>query len=141
MKSIFILPLIILLCHLQGLSQKSILTIYDSLDNSVLSSAHVKMHYLASGKTKMDVADVNGRIIIEGIKGEEVKLLISFMGFKTLDDIIILGVDKNVYLEAVPVTLNSFVVTGQYAKNSPEKAVQRITIIDQKKIEKMILYQ
>ena len=137
MKSIFILPLIILLCHLQGLSQKSILTIYDSLDNSVLSSAHVKMHYLASGKTKMDVADVNGRIIIEGIKGEEVKLSISFMGFKTLDDIIILGVDKNVYLEAVPVTLNSFVVTGQYAKNSPEKAVQRITIIDQKKIEKM----
>lgn len=137
MKSIFILPLIILLCHLQGLSQKSIITIYDSLDNSVLSSAHVKMHYLASGKTKMDVADVNGRIIIEGIKGEEVKLSISFMGFKTLDDIIILGIDKNVYLEAVSVTLNSFVVTGQYSKNSLEKAVQRITIIDQKKIEKM----
>ena len=74
MKSIFIFPLIALLFHLQGLSQESILTIYDSLDNSVLSSAHVKMHYLVSGKTKMEVADVNGRITIEGKKGEEVKL-------------------------------------------------------------------
>ena len=62
---------------------------------------------------------------------------ISFIGYKVVYDTINTYQPKIYTLAPKNVSLNEFVVSGQYNENNPDKAVQKIKIIDSKKIEAM----
>jgi outer membrane receptor for ferrienterochelin and colicins len=96
-------------------------------------NAHIKI----KETQKLIVSDVNGIATIPFENQTQLTLEISFLGFAKKTQIIKPNNNLKVELAEDAVSLNSFVVTGQYADNNPEKAVQKITIIDKEKIEKM----
>ncbi|MCO6500352.1 MAG: TonB-dependent receptor [Vicingus serpentipes] len=95
------------------------------------------VHILIKETQKLIVSDANGIATIPFENQTQLTLEISFLGFIKKTQPIKPNDNLKIELQEDIVTLNSFVVTGQYAENSPEKAVQKITIIDHKKIEKM----
>lgn len=112
--------------------QNTTVTILDN-DKKAVPNAHI----LVKETKQFLLSDLDGKASINFQNKEVLTLEISFIGFlKTIKKIVPNHSIKIILKEDV-VTLNSFVITGQYADNSPEKAVQKITIIDKKKIEKM----
>jgi len=133
----FVSIIILILITQFGLSQETKLTVLSKTDKQPVPNTHIKGIYQNSKKEFLVVSNLEGEITINGAKGEVVNLTLSFMGYKDLEKTINIGTDYKFFLEETSITLNNFVVTGQYSANSPEKAVQKITIIDKKKIEKM----
>jgi outer membrane receptor for ferrienterochelin and colicins len=113
------------------------ITILSEADNDVVPNAHLLFTLQGEDKQKLVLTNYNGVAIIEGEEGANAQLEISFLGFKTIHKTISIGTAYTFKLVEETQTLNSLVVTGQYSENSPEKAVQRVTIISQEKIEKM----
>ncbi len=69
---------------------------------------------------------------------KEVVISITFIGFQGLTDTVATSLSALEYqLSPEDQLLNQFVVTAQYAPNSPEKAVHKVRIIDEAKIERM----
>jgi outer membrane receptor for ferrienterochelin and colicins len=94
-------------------------------------------HILVKETQQFLLSDLEGRATVNFNDKDSLTLEISFIGFVKTVKKIALEKQITIILKEDLVTLNSFVVTGQYSENSPEKAVQKITIIDKKKIEKM----
>lgn len=108
-------------------------------DKNPIPFAHVIIKP-ASGKDKEQVflTDTSGKVNLEEQNIRQyIVLSISYIGHEKLNDTTYLTSDKTYYLKPTQQTLNQVVVTGQYAPNSPEKAVHKIKIIDKKKIESM----
>ena len=94
-------------------------------------------HVLLKNINQYYLSDENGELILITNVNDTLQIEVSFIGFKTKYIKLIPGKTYTIKLDEDLLSLNTFVVTGQYAKNNPEKAVQRITIIDKEKIEKM----
>src|SRR5690606_15439239 len=78
-----------------------------------------------------------GETTLNFLGQSELNVEVSYIGFVKLTQTVYPNTNVTFRLKEDVVSLNSFVVTGQYAENNPEKAVQKITIIDQEKINKM----
>jgi len=113
-------------------SQTATIKIIDETKQSIPNA-----HVLIKETHKLIVSDANGLVTIQFKNEEQLTLEISFLGFIKKTQIIKPNEKLSVELTEDIVSLNSFVVTGQYADNNPEKAVQKITIIDKEKMEKM----
>lgn len=106
-------------------------------DGEGIPNTHIQYTLEGDPQIKLVLTNFEGIAKIEGDKDQGVQLEISFLGYKTLKETVVIGKDYKFVLSEESQTLNSLVVTGQYSENSPEKAVQRITIISREKIEKM----
>ena len=128
----FSIVLILSLLGSGAYGQKTTITVLDSANNPVPNA-----HILVQQTNEFIVSDNEGRASIDFKDRKELTIEVSFIGYSKLVKTILPNKTLKLILKEDIVTLNSFVVTGQYAKNSPEKAVQKITIINKKKIEKM----
>ncbi len=132
MKTTKLILILFLLISKVGISQNVALTIIDEGKLPVPNA-----HILVKETQQFLLSDLNGKTNID-LKGKDTLTLeISFVGFVKKTQKVTKGNPLTIILKEDIITLNSFVVTGQYAANSPEKAVQKITIIDEKKIERM----
>lgn len=115
-----------------GIGQNVSLIILDE-EKQPIPNAHI----LIKETQQFLLSDLDGKTSID-LKGKDTLTVeVSFIGFLKKKQKVAKGTPLTIILKEDIITLNSFVVTGQYAENSPEKAVQKITIIDQKKIERM----
>lgn len=121
-----------MLTSLFGVSQNASLTILDE-DSKPIPNAHI----LIKETGQFLLSDLDGKATLNFNNKDSLTVEISFIGFVKATKMVAPNTPLTIILKEDIVTLNSFVVTGQYAENSPEKAVQKITIIDKKKIEKM----
>lgn len=121
-----------MLISLFGVSQNTELTILDE-EKLPVPNAHI----IVKETQEFLLSDLDGKATINFQDKDLLTIEISFIGFQKTTQKIAAGNQIKIILKEDIVTLNSFVITGQYAENSPEKAVQKITIIDKKKIEKM----
>ena len=101
--------------------------------NQPIPSAHIKI----METNKFIISDNKGEATIEFINQNQLTVEVSFIGYVTQQKVLVPNQQVKVVLKEDVVSLNSFVITGQYAENNPEKAVQKITIIDKEKIDKM----
>ena len=115
-----------------GISQITTLSILDE-EKKPVPNAHI----IVKETQQFLLSDLDGKATINFQDKDSLTLEISFIGFEKKTQKVAVNNRLKIILKEDIVTLNSFVITGQYAENSPEKAVQKITIIDQKKIEKM----
>ena len=116
------------------------ITVKESGTEEPLPSAHILYYNLASEDTQAVLTNNAGVATVPKeyvARNPRFIIRISYIGFKTLVDTIS---NKGAYFYALASEnqgLNEVVVTAQYAVNSPEKAVHKIRIIDQQKIESM----
>lgn len=104
--------------------------------------AHIAWHPKGTATGGLVVLDANGTGVIpvpDELRGEEVILRVSFVGYITITDTVRLidrGHERYVLRPGV-LGLPEFVVTGQYAPTDPEKAVHRVRVIDAARIQRM----
>lgn len=104
-----------------------------------LAYAHITLTPMDGSKAVTVLSDFSGRAIpdAETFNKQKSKLLvfITYMGYLAIKDTIAYNTKKSYQMEPDAVTLNQLAVTAQYSPNSPEKAVHKIKIIDEKKID------
>lgn len=100
-----------------------------------LWGAHV--HATAKdGTNKVFVTDEQGSATVpSNFSNGPFAVEVSFVGYAPLNDTLMPGEQRTIHLNASGVSLNQFVITAQYAPSSPDKAVNRVKIIDRKRIE------
>jgi outer membrane receptor for ferrienterochelin and colicins len=128
----FIVTFILSLFFIGVFSQTATIQVLDETKQPIPSA-----HILIKENQKLIISDVNGFASIPFENQAQLTLEISFLGFAKKTQPIKPNEKLSIELKEDVVSLNSFVVTGQYANNNPEKAVQKIIIIDKDKIEKM----
>lgn len=109
----------------------------DEKDNPLIS-AHVTFSNPGIGKSNTILTDLQGKAEIPDAFGGEHKQIaiqLAYVGFHNHADTIESGKEYRFSLKENPVTLNQVVVTGQYAANSPEKAIQKVKIIDRREMD------
>ncbi len=132
MKIRAFLSFVLLFISWLGTGQEAVITVLDQ-EFDPIPNAHV----LVMERNKYLITDMNGKVAIGFDQEPSLTIEVSFIGHHKLQKVIRPNENVKIYLESNVSELKPFVVTGQYSANDPEKAVQRITIIDKKKIEKM----
>lgn len=121
-------------------SGQTTVKVLDAHEKRPLPQAHVIVHDIEGRDQQAVIADTAGVAIVPGTfaaKNPRMVISVSYIGFRTVVDTISSGETMVYYLEAEEHSLNEVVITAQYSPNSPDKAVHKIRIIDQKKIERM----
>lgn len=102
-----------------------------------LGFAHVSFE--AEGvKKSYAISDVKGEALLPEalcIKTQKTFIKVSFIGFIPYQDSILASDNVSIYLKEDPVVLNQVVVTAQFSESSPEKAIQKVDIVDRKQID------
>lgn len=114
------------------------ITVLDKSSQLPVPSAHVILALADGSQEGFFLTNENG--IVTGQKDyyqKKIAIKISFLGFKTITDTLLLNKNLIFYLEEENQILNEVVVTAQYAPGSPENSVHKIRVIDRKKIELM----
>lgn len=105
--------------------------------------AHVAWQPVQEGQTGgLVVLDAKGEgaIPLNDVTGSsDVIVRVSFVGFATITDTVRLSAASALRFTLRPTSLGlpEFVVTGQYAPASPDKAVHRVRVIDATQIQRM----
>ena len=104
--------------------------------------AHIVWQALGSGGgSGMAVMDAHGQGSIPAMEAaaDRLALRVSFVGYRTITDTVeARGTAPLVYsMRPEALALSEFVVTGQYAPASPEKAVHRVRVIDAAQMQRM----
>lgn len=113
------------------------------VDGKPVPYAHVAWQPLAGSLTGgLVVLDAKGEgqiVLSDAMRGAEVVLRVSFVGYTTVMDTVRFGDGtlSRYTLKPGSLGLPEFVVTGQYAPVSPEKAVHRVRVIDATQIQRM----
>jgi outer membrane receptor for ferrienterochelin and colicins len=113
------------------------ISVYSNEDKLGIPSAHLFLKDLKTGKESLVLTNEEGKATVQVTPPTKYLIKVSFLGYKTQFDTLVDASDKTYFLVSENTTLNEVVVTAQYAPNSPEKAVHRIKVIDNKKIEAM----
>jgi outer membrane receptor for ferrienterochelin and colicins len=135
MKHIFLLFFISLL-SLTSIGQT--ISIVSKDDGEPVPEVHLIFKSINTNKEHVLFSDKDGNTNITALSSDlPVLITVSYIGFQKIMDTLFTIQSKKYYLNSEKITLNEVVVTAQYAPNSPEKAVHKIKIIDNKKIKAM----
>ncbi|MBX2972254.1 MAG: TonB-dependent receptor [Flavobacteriales bacterium] len=88
----------------------------------------------------MVVMDAGGRGVLpveQAMAVNGIVVRVSFVGFTTINDTIQWGPEVRFKLVPASFGLPEFVVTGQYAPASPDKAVHRVRVLDATQLQRM----
>ncbi|HQW05984.1 MAG: TonB-dependent receptor [Flavobacteriales bacterium] len=104
--------------------------------------AHLAWQCIGSEGHGLVVMDAQGKGAVpvdHALAQKGVAIRVSFVGYATVSDTIHSGdgVGYHFMLRPAALGLPEFVVTGQYAPASPEKAVHRVRVIDSKQFQRM----
>ncbi len=107
-------------------------------DSSAVSFAKIKIRVLPSNTTVLFMSNAAGAVALPlTYAGKKIVLSISCVSFQPLLDTFIVSGTKTYYLHKEETNLNTFVVSAQYTPTSIANAVQKINVIDNKKIQLM----
>ena len=117
--------------------QETKVTVFDGSYGEPIPSAHVKFTNSETKKSVYVITDINGIAILPTPTkyGNKIQVLITFIGMKPHTQTITKGSVVKIKLFDDAEILKQVVVTGQFSESSPEKAVHKITLISQEKIE------
>lgn len=101
-----------------------------------LSGAHISYKLSGSDLYKRIVTNSKGEALIN-TENQEVNLEISYVGFQKIEDKISQAQTKTYQLYPKSNTLNTTIVTAQYAPTNTDNAIQKVKIIGQEKIAAM----
>jgi len=118
------------------LSAQVRLTVYNDIDNTPIPFTPVKWKLLNNGQVLQSQTNDSGKIAIY-TQGSPVSILISFLGFEIKKDTFYKDGDYSVYLKQDIKYLPEAVITDQYTATNPEKSINKVIVIDQKKIKAM----
>ncbi len=131
--------LLLLATGVSSLSHAQEVSVFSAKDKKPVPYTHVTF--------SIPGAVINGETVLtnnEGraktpasMQGKTVAIAISAIGYERIKDTLRAGESKTYYLNESVWVLNELVVTGQYSPNNPEQAIQKVRIIDRKKIEAM----
>ena len=112
------------------------ITLINEDDNSPLSYAPVRWTLLKTGQTLHSLTNEQGEITIYR-QESNLALLITYLGFEIKKDT--LSRDGNYIIKLKPDLkyLPEAVVTDQYSATSPERSINKVIVIDEKKIRSM----
>lgn len=115
------------------------ITIISENDNQSIPSAHIICKDLTTQKENNFVTDIEGKANLSTVQNgdSKIQLTVMFIGYQKITDTLTGIQNKTYYLKSEKITLNEVIITAQYAPNSPEKAVHKVKIIDNKKIQAM----
>jgi len=122
-----------------GWSQ-TIIRVNDKAEGKPMPQAHIIYSDLFGGNKGAVLTNTQGMAQIPEAfttKHNRFLVTVSYIGFRSVTDTITAGQEWKYELDFENQQLNEVVVTAQYAPNSPDKAVHRIRIIDEQKIERM----
>ncbi|WKZ74565.1 MAG: TonB-dependent receptor [Vicingaceae bacterium] len=119
--------------------QSQTITIISADDNQSIPSAHIVCKNISTQKENNFVTDLEGKVNLSTILNgnSKIQLTISFIGYQKIIDTLTNIQNKIYYLKSEIVALNEIIFTAQYAPNSSQKAVHKVKIIDNKKIQTM----
>lgn len=122
-----------------SLTKGQTIRVFSKDDSIPIPSSHIIIKDLKKGNETFTVTNNVGIAKLDELQypNSNYFITVSFIGYKKISDTIYKNQNKTYYLLPEKAVLNEVVVTGQYAPNSPEKAVHKIKIIDSKKIEAM----
>ncbi|MBL7890439.1 MAG: TonB-dependent receptor plug domain-containing protein, partial [Bacteroidia bacterium] len=131
--------IIALFCGSVMISYSQKIQIVSAEDLQSIPSAHIRCKDIKQGIEKIFITDTLGIIDVSQFEpsADQIEITAGYLGFKKKTEVINRIGGKKIYLETEKTALNEVVVTAQYAPNSPEKAVHKIKIIDNKKIQSM----
>lgn len=115
-------------------------TIYDKETNETLPQATIEVVSLQTNEKKFYGGDNFGVVNIPAsftAANPTFVLRLSYMGFKPISDTIQAKSKHTVFMEMDAYLLPTCVITAQYDSIHQDDAVQKVTIIDSKKIEDM----
>ncbi len=100
-------------------------------------AAHVTFSSIAEKRSVLVITTMNGVAAPadSALKGDAFDYRITYLGFEPATGTIAKGETKTVRLKPSATMLGQVVVTGQYAPESNEKTVHKITVIESRKIE------
>lgn len=91
----------------------------------------------AGGMVVMDADGLGTIPVDQTVAAKGVVVRVSFVGFTTISDTVQWGGEARFTLQAATYGLPEFVVTGQYAPASPDKAVHRVRVLDASQLQRM----
>src|SRR5690606_31480984 len=100
------------------MAQTSSITVTDE-QSLPIPNAHIKI--IETGK--LSLTNEKGETTLNFLGQSELNVEVSYIGFVKLTQTVYPNTNVTFRLKEDVVSLNSFVVTGQYAENNPEKAV------------------
>lgn len=112
------------------------LTIVNELDNTPIPFTPVKWKLLNNGQVLQSQTNDSGRIAIF-TQGSPVAVLITFLGFEVKKDTFYKDGNYTISLKQDIKYLPEAVITDQYTATNPEKSINKVIVIDQKKIKAM----
>ena len=129
---------LILVFFIFGFSSKAQIKIklINEEDSSILTYAPIKWTLIKTGQTLFSVTNEEGEIKIYS-QGSDVAILITYLGFEIKKDTITKDGDYTIKLKVDLKYLPEAVVTDQYAATSPDKSINKVIVIDEKKIRSM----
>lgn len=114
-------------------AQKTVIHILDEHTSEPCPFANVVLYDKNNYYLKGTVSNDNGDVTFE-IK-EKSKIVISYVGYKTLTDYITPGENKTIHLQPSYFEMESVVVTGQYKPQPVDKSIYKIDVIGLKQME------
>lgn len=112
------------------------ITFLSENDNTPLVFAPVKWKVLKTGKILQSQTNIDGTIKINN-DGGTIITTFSFLGYELKQDTFLQSGNYKVFVKTDVKYLPEAVVTDQYTATNAEKAVQKIIVIDEKKIKSM----
>ncbi len=103
-------------------------------DGNPLPFAHIS-YSTPKLKKQTGLTDASGKFGLPSNLQGSISIYISYLGYKSISDTLNDNSNKSYLLKRDNVTLNQFVVTSQYAPESPEKSVHQIRVLDRKRID------
>lgn len=119
---------------------QTVVRVVDADQQRPLPAAHITYSSFGAENAQTVLTDANGNAEIPKEFTERNPCFaakVSYIGFKSAYDTLRAGEQHTFLLEFQDQSLNEVVITAQYAPNNPDKAVHKIRIIDQEKIERM----
>jgi outer membrane receptor for ferrienterochelin and colicins len=114
-------------------AQKTVIRILDEKTLEPCQYANVVLYDKDDNYLKGTVSNNNGEVTFEIT--EESKIIVSYVGYKNYDGLIIPGENKTIHLKPSYFELESVVVTGQYKPQPVDKSIYKIDVVSSKSLE------
>lgn len=131
--------LVPLSCAFSAQAQLAVVVLDEATGKGV-PYAHVAVQPLAGGSAGLVVTAPDGRAEL-GLSADQVRagvvLRVSYLGYATVTDTVRSVGTHTMRLVRSAIGLSEVVVTGQYAPGSPEKAVQKVRVLNAQDFQRM----
>lgn len=124
---------ITLLVAASGYGQKGVIKVIAQKSREPVAFAHVCFEGMITGTAKYGLTSIEGTLVNEST--ERSKVVISYMGYKTVIDTLDPGESRTIEMIANILNMDEVVVTAQYTPERVDKSIYKIEVINARQIE------